>query len=185
MAARQFIFFVLLTLIFIGCGGSPSGGFRPAMALTCTGNVADGGQSCDFSDGMSFSRHDFFRVTSRSDGHGTLQIVSETGVAGTGLRQINFELPSAVDVYEVHGELGITSWCDNNGAMSTWNAYNGADMSDIVGGKTFQLHDKETVSFTVAETIFTPGLPTKILQQNIFADLCARSTIHWVFNGSF
>src|SRR5689334_8803543 len=98
--------FVSSLLLLIGCGGgspvnivnppavqaatptpSPTppptptpDAFPPAQPLVCKGSATQGGVLCDQSDGVHYYRHDQFTVFTRADGHGTFEVITESGI---------------------------------------------------------------------------------------------------------
>jgi len=159
--------------------------FPPAQPLVCTGSIQTG-QQCAQSDGISFYRIDQFSVATRADGHGTFQVISEAGLNTTGLRQITFTMPQTINVLEVHGTGSIDSWCNNNGVVTTWDSTDATGVNGhLVGGKNFFFNAGDTVSYVIPQVLFPQPIPIASLTQNIFPDLCAITTVHWVLYGSF
>lgn len=166
---------------------TPNPNFVPPQPLTCTGNIlVGGGQQCTFSDGVSFYRADQFSEAIGPDGHGTFQIISEEGFNGTALHQVTFTFPVPIRLLEIHGTASIDSWCNNNGVVTTWdsNATDGT-IGHIVGAKNFLFNSGDTVSYVIPQTVFPAPIPIASVTHNVFVDLCAGSTIHWVLFGSF
>jgi hypothetical protein len=186
-------FLILLVLLVLGCGGSvktvhAANPFPPPQSLVCTGQPTDqGGQVCDFSDGVHYYRHDQFVVNVRSDGHGTFMIVTEVGVnQKSDLFKIDFTLPHQVSLLEMHATLTFTSWCEGNGVESIWVAGPGANNPELlVGGKTYNFHANESNAYVIPQVVFPVAVPVNSLEMQVFTDLCATSTTHWVMNGSF
>ena len=188
MAARILPVFLLtititITLILSGCGGMPTASIPaniPAQALTCSGTPATG-MLCDESDGQGYYRHDQWTVQTRADGHGTFEAITETGAKKTGLIKLTFPFPQPITIAEIHGTLSITSWCDGDGVVTDWNASGGK----LIGGKTYKFHSGDTLDLEIPQVLFPFGVPASAVEQDIYVDLCAQSTVHWVFNGSF
>jgi len=160
--------------------------FPPLQPLVCSG-VVQTGILCDESDGVHYYRHDQWTVATGPDGHGTFQVIEELGISQqTGLRQIQFNMPQSINIVEVHGTLTISSWCDNNGALSSWDSFaTGSPIKSIVGAKTFAFNHGENAVYVIPQVIFPIPLQSNGLQLEAFTDLCATSTFHWIFNGSF
>lgn len=191
--ANKIVIAIVISLLLSGCGGVGPGqtpnivhadSFPVAQPLTCSGPA--GNQSCDFSDGSSYYRHDQTSFNVRPDGHGTFQIVTESGIShDTNLFQIQFPFPQQINIAEVHATLSITSWCNGNGVVTTWDSLAPGAAGSIVGGKTMQFKTGDVGDFVIPQVLFPQPIPASQLQMNIYTDLCASSTVHWVMNGSF
>lgn len=182
---------IIAILVLNGCGTGHAGtthsaspSFPPQQALKCSGTY-ETGMLCDQSDGSTFYRHDQFTVSTRPDGHGTFEIMTETGMTKGGLYQLEWHFPTVINITEIHGTANYASWCKGNGILSTWEAYDGGTQSHVVGGKTYQFNAGETANFVIPQVLFPAALPTEKLNQNIYIDLCASGTVNWMLYGSF
>jgi hypothetical protein len=191
---KKIVLVILISALLTGCGGSGTifhpetvhASFPASQPLTCTG-IVQTGIVCDESDGLHYYRHDQFTVAIGPDGHGTFQVLEEVGISSqTGLRQIQFMMPQSINIAEVHGTLTINSWCNGDGALSTWDSLSDdAPIKSIVGGKNYEFNAGEKTVFVIPQVVFPVPIRSTGLQLEAFTDLCASSTFHWVFNGSF
>jgi hypothetical protein len=183
-----------ITLIS-GCGGqavvhasstplsSAVGNFPPAQPLICKGDP--GNQTCTFSDGSTFYYLNQINVTTRDDGHGTFQLISEAGMNKGGLYQMPMSLGKSINIVEMHATMSINSWCDGNGIIANLDGFNGLNTEHIFGGKTYEFSANQESNFVIPQVVFPVPVPLDTLNLANYTDLCAKSTVHWVIDGSF
>jgi hypothetical protein len=157
--------------------------FPPAQPLICNGDP--GNQSCTYSDGSTFYHLEQMNVTTRPDGHGTFQLISEVGIAKGGLYEIPMRFGQKINVIEMHATLSVDSWCDQNGIVASLEGANGHLVEHIFGGKTLEFKAGQESNFVIPQTVFPQPIPLDALNLVDYSDLCARTTVHWVIDGSF
>lgn len=196
MKINQAISLVVISAVLLtGCGGTSiqtveaAPAFPVAQSLTCSGDpMVGGGQLCDESDGSHLYWHYQFSISKRADGHGTFQIITETGIhQNSGTFSKHFDFPFKVDLSEVHVTMVFNSFCAENGLASVWKSYEfpGAEADNLIGSKDFKVGKDTREIVPLTQVVFPNPIPAQQLFLYINNDLCATSTVHWTMTGSF